>query len=153
MKIRSHTQLTCPRSLPSSPQGDRGQPEQHAVSGRVRSLLRAVVPGVGDGPPDCADADPWEAPDVPLSVQRLRLQIPAGHASTAQQEGRLDVRADAAPLRLCSVLHLRFLESFSPVETWAAFQGPIKPTHHSWWLKYICVQFPCWLLSSWTCAH
>lgn len=66
---------------------DRGQPEQHAVSSRVRSLLRALVPRVGDGPPDPADLHSREGPHIPLTTHRLRLQIPVGYIPTAQQEG------------------------------------------------------------------
>lgn len=76
---------------PPPPPGDRGQPEQHAVPGRVRSLLWALVPGVGDGPPDATDASSREVPHAPLAAHGLRVPIRAGHTPTAQQESRLIV--------------------------------------------------------------
>lgn len=85
------TQPVCPRSRPD----DRGQPEQHAVPGGVGSILRALVSDLGDGPPDPADPHPREAPHSPLAAQRVRLQIHAGRAPTAQQESRLNVLGDA----------------------------------------------------------
>ena len=81
--------------LSVTPAGDWGQPEQHAVPGRVRPLLRALVPGLGDGPPDPADPRSREGPHVPVAAHRLRLQTPAGRTPTAQQESRLNVREDA----------------------------------------------------------
>ena len=78
-------------SPPPPPPGDWGQPEQHAVPGRVRSLLWALVPGVGDGPPDAADASSREVPHAPLAAHGLRVPIRAGHTPTAQQESRLIV--------------------------------------------------------------
>lgn len=76
------------------PAGDRGQPEQHAVPRRVRPLLRALVPGVGDGPPDPADPRAREGPHAPLAPHRLGVPRPEGRAPIARQEGRLNVRED-----------------------------------------------------------
>lgn len=78
-----------------SPPGNWGQPQQHAVPGRVRPLLRALVPGLGDGPPDPADTHSREGPHTPLATHRFRLQIPAGRTPTAQQESWLNVHEDA----------------------------------------------------------
>jgi len=74
--------------------GDGGQPEQHAVPGRVRPLLRALVPSVGDGPPDPADPLPREGPHAPLAALGLGVPLHAGRAPTAQQESRLNVHED-----------------------------------------------------------
>lgn len=82
--------------LPLQPPGDRSQPEQHAVPGRVRPLLRPLVSGVGDGPPDPADPPPREGRHAPVAAHGLRVQIPAGHIPTAQQEGGLRVSTAGA---------------------------------------------------------
>lgn len=73
--------------------GDRGQSEQHAVSGRVRSVLWAVVPRVGRRPPNSADA---------VTRQSSHRHLPSGHARSVSpapigpptlQESRLKLQA------------------------------------------------------------
>lgn len=87
IRMRAHSASLClSPCLSASPPGDRGQPEQHAVPGRVRPFLWAMVPSLGDGPPDPADPHPREGPHAPLAPHWLRVQIPAGHTPTAQQE-------------------------------------------------------------------
>lgn len=81
--------LSCSHRATLPPAGDWGQPQQHAVPGRVRPLLWPLVPGVGHGPPDPADPPPREGRHLPLAAHWLGVQIPAGHIPTAQQEGGL----------------------------------------------------------------
>lgn len=59
------------------------------MPGRVRPLLRALVPRLGNGPSDPADPHPRESPHTAVSAHRLRVPIPVGRAASAEQEGRL----------------------------------------------------------------
>ncbi|XP_033876759.3 transmembrane protein 164 isoform X2 [Acipenser ruthenus] len=62
--------------------GDRSESEQYAVPGGVGPLLRALVPGVGDGTPDRPDAAPREDPDRAVPLRRALLPVPSGRGQT-----------------------------------------------------------------------